>query len=189
MRELRYVQHLKQGLPGRKNQLRVLAGGGGCSHALVLGTASEILDLVYALPYTLCPQAEGILWPKLHKGKRSTCSPVISPALYLQQFSPTLKYEPVEPERNPKKILQRTSFSDISSSPDYFFLSPSPSFHFYLEKCFFLHSQTDLLNRWLANSSDLIWFIFGHIPWLSDLSSPTWVRTWAMAVKRVNSHH
>lgn len=135
------------------------------------------------------PQAEGILWPKLHKGKRSTCSPVISPALYLQQFSPKLKYEPVEPERNPKKILQRTSLSDISSSPDYFFLSPSPSFHFYLEKCFFLHSQTDLLNRWLANSSDLIRFFFGHIPWLSDLSSPTWVRTWAMAVKRVNSHH
>ena len=55
MHELRYTQHLKQSLPGSKNELRVLDGGGCYSHAFVLGTASEILDLVYALLYTLCP--------------------------------------------------------------------------------------------------------------------------------------
>lgn len=122
--ELRYVQHLKQSLTGSKNELRVLSGGGCYSHAFALETASEILELVYALLYPLCLRGwEGILWLKLHKGKRSNYAPVISPDLEAtsSSFLPNFKYEPMEPERNPRKILQRTSLADISSSLDYFF--------------------------------------------------------------------
>ena len=122
--ELRYVQLLKQSLTGSKNKLRVRSGGGCYSHASVLRTASEILELAYALLYPLCLLGwEGILWLKLHKGKRSKCAAVISPDLEAtsSSFLPNFKYEPMEPERNPRKILQRTSLSDISSSLDFFF--------------------------------------------------------------------
>ena len=139
VRELRYVQLLKQSLTGSKNELHVLSGGGGYSHAFVLETASEILELDYALLYPLCLLGwEGIPWLKLHKGKRSKCTPVISPDLEATSSSllPNFKYEPMEPERNPRKILQGTSLSDISSSLDYFFLNPKSLFPLPFRKVF-----------------------------------------------------